>query len=231
MPAALSLAVHDAFAPEQRRALLFSLGLALALLVLLWVASSALIAAIHVSALPWLDAVIHVFGSLAALFVAWTLFPAMTALVLGLFLDGLVASIERAHYPELPPARRIGIGEAIGSGLRLALLALVLNLLVLPLYLFPGINLILYYGLNGYLVGREYFTLVALRRMDALGVRTMWRRRRGPLIFAGAIIVLLLSLPFVNLVAPLIGAAFMLHLFERLRPRAPAAGVGAQAPP
>lgn len=227
MFAAFSLAVSDAFAPEQRRPLLLSLGLALMLFAGLWIAASALLAGIHVSGILWLDAVIDVFGSLAAFFLAWALFPAMTALVLGLFLERVVAAIERAHYPGLPPARRIGVGEAIGSGLRLAALALVLNLLVLPLYLLPGVNLVLYYGLNGYLVGREYFETIALRRMERRGVRALWRWRRGQLTLAGAIIAFLLSLPFVNLVAPLIGASFMLHLFERLRRRAPSRPVGA----
>jgi uncharacterized protein involved in cysteine biosynthesis len=45
----------------------------------------------------------------------------------------------------------------------------------------------------------------------------MWRRYRARLVVAGAIIALLLSIPIVNLAAPLIGVAFMLHLFERLR--------------
>jgi CysZ protein len=221
MFAAFSRALGDTFAAEQRRFLLLSLGLALALLVVLWIAASALIAGLHVSGISWLNSVINVLGSLAALMIAWTLFPAMATLVLGLFLDRVIASIERVHYPDLPPARRIGIGKAIASGLRLFLLALVLNLVLLPLYLLPGVNLVLYYGLNGYLVGREYFELIALRRMEPSEMRALWQRRRGQLVLAGAVIAFLLSLPFVNLVAPLTGAAFMLHLFEGLRRRAP----------
>jgi uncharacterized protein involved in cysteine biosynthesis len=222
MLAAFTLAVGDAFAPEQRRALLLSLGLALLLLAGLWVAAAFLIDGIQIGAFAWLASAIHVLGDVAALVVAWMLFPAMTALVLGFFLDGVIASIERAHYPGLPPARRIGVGEAVTSALRLVVLACVLNLVVLPLYLLPGLNLVIYYGLNGYLVGREYFELIALRRMDRRAARLLWRWRRGSLLLAGVAIAFLLSLPFVNLVAPVIGAAFLLHLFERLRRAAPA---------
>lgn len=222
MLAAFSLALGDVVAPTQRRALLLSLGLALLLLCALWLAATALVMAIHVSGLPGVDTLFHVFGSLAALILAWILFPAMTMVVLGFFLDQVITAIEREHYPGLPPARRIGIGEAVSSGLRLALFALVLNLLVLPLYLIPGLNLVLYYGLNGYLVGREYFELIAMRRMERRTLRALWRGRRSQLVLAGAVIAFLLSVPLVNLVAPLIGAAFMLHLFERLRSTAPA---------
>lgn len=224
MLAALFLALGDAFAPEQRRSLLLSLGLAFVLLAGLWIAAAALLAGAHVSGFQWLDTVIDVLGSAAALFIAWMLFPATTMLVLGFFLDRVATAIERAHYPGMPPARQIGIGEAITSGFQLVVLALALNLVALPLYLVPVVNLIVYYGLNGYLVGREYFETIAQRRLERDGVRAMWRRHRGKLILAGIIIALLLSIPLFNFIAPLVGVAFVLHLFERLRRTPSAAG-------
>jgi uncharacterized protein involved in cysteine biosynthesis len=48
----------------------------------------------------------------------------------------------------------------------------------------------------------------------------MWRWHRGRLVLAGVVIVFLLSLPLFNLVAPVVAAAFMLHVFEGAR-RAP----------
>ena len=36
----------------------------------------------------------------------------------------------------------------------------------LPLYLVPVLNVIVFYGINAYLLGREYFEMVALRRLD-----------------------------------------------------------------
>jgi uncharacterized protein involved in cysteine biosynthesis len=219
---ALFLALSDALAPAERQALLLSLVGTLLLLLALWLGASLLLMALHLSGISWLDTVINVLGSLAGLFVAWLLFPAMSMLVLGFFLDRVIASIERRHYPALPPARRIGFAESIGSALRLALLSLALNLVILPLYLLPVVNLVIFYGVNGYLVGREYFASVALRRLDAAGVLSMWRRYRFRLLLAGLIIAFLLSLPLVNFVAPLIGVAFMLHLFEDIRHREPA---------
>ena len=214
---AFSLAVADTFAPEQRRPLFLSLGLALALLVALWIGASVLIDGIRVSGLAWLDWAAHVFGSLAALAVAWILYPAMSMLILGFFLDGVIAALERAHYPALPPVRRIGLTEAAVSGLRLAGLAIVINLVILPLYFAPAVGQVAYYGLNGWLVGREYFDQVALRRLERREALALWRAQHGAVIAAGVVIALLLSVPFVNLVAPLTGAAFMLHRFEALR--------------
>ena len=214
---ALALAIEDAARPAQRRALLLSVLLALGLLALAWLTLTALLASERVVGISWLDGAIAALGSVAALALAWMLFPALTLLVLGFFLDGILAAVERQHYPALDPPRPVGLGAALASALRILALTLILNLLALPLYLIPAINFLVYYGLNGYLVGREYFELVALRRMDGAAARGMWRRHRGTLILAGMIVVFLLSLPLVNLVAPVVAAAFMLHLIEALR--------------
>jgi uncharacterized protein involved in cysteine biosynthesis len=218
MGSALSLAVADAFAPAERRLLLLTVGGTIALLIGLWFGASVVIAALHVTGWHWLNIAIDVLGSAATLFIAWLIFPSMAILMLGFFLDRVIASVESRHYPELPAPRTIGIGASLAGAIRLAALALLLNVLALPLYLFfPLVNIVLFFGLNGYLIGREYFEAVAVRRLERPLVRAMWRHFRVRLVIAGAIIAFLLSVPVLNLAAPLIGVAFMLHLFERLR--------------
>ena len=75
----------------------------------------------------------------------------------------------------------------------------------------------LYLALNGYLLGREYFELVAGRRLPWSTVRALRQRTRARLWLAGAVIALLLTVPVLNLVAPVVAVAFMVHLFEGLR--------------
>jgi len=216
MGRALSLAVTDAFA--ERKLLVLTVAGTFLLLIALWLGASMLIAALHVTGLHWLNLAIDVLGSVAALFIAWLVFPTMALLILGFFLDRVIAAVERRHYPGLPEARAIGLHEAVMSAIRLALLALLLNLLALPLYLFlPVVNVMLFFALNGYLVGREYFEAVAYRRLDRVAVKALWRRYRVRFVIAGAVVAFLLSVPVLNLAVPLIGVAFMLHLFEPLR--------------
>ena len=101
--------------------------------------------------------------------------------------------------------------------LRLAALTLVLNLLALPIYLLvPGINLFLFLALNGYLFGRGYFEVIALRRLDVGEARSVRSRFAGRIFLGGVVIAGLFALPLVNLVAPVIATAFMLHIFEAL---------------
>ncbi|HLI22006.1 MAG TPA: hypothetical protein VKV32_12855, partial [Stellaceae bacterium] len=112
MGRAFSLAVGDALAPAERRFLLLTIAGTVLLLLALWLGASLLLAALPLTGFHWLNIAIDVLGSAAALFVAWLVLPAMTILILGFFLDRIIASIEARHYPDLPEPRRIGIGAS-----------------------------------------------------------------------------------------------------------------------
>jgi uncharacterized protein involved in cysteine biosynthesis len=58
---------------------------------------------------------------------------------------------------------------------------------------------------------------VAVRRLTHDQVRTLRRRHRGRLTTAGVVITVMLTIPLVNLLAPVVATAFMVHVFERLR--------------
>jgi CysZ protein len=110
---------------------------------------------------------------------SWLLFPAAVTAIMSFFLERIAATVEALDYPGRGPPRRQRIGETIASTLRLTGLTLLLNLLALPVYLLvPGINLFLF------LLGREYFEVVALRRLDAAATRAA-RNRFGLRVFLG----------------------------------------------
>jgi uncharacterized protein involved in cysteine biosynthesis len=140
----------------------------------------------------------------------------MVTAVLGLVGDRIIDAVEARHYPSLGPGRDAGLVESIPAALRLAVLAVVANLLALPLYLVPGLNLVVVLLLNGYLLGREYFEMVAVRRMPAAEARTLRRRHAGEVLAAGLVVAAILLIPFVNLVTPIVGMALMTHRFHRL---------------
>jgi CysZ protein len=60
---------------------------------------------------------------------------------------------------------------------------------------------------------------VAGRYRSRAEVDAMRLRHRGDLWLAGVVIVLLLTIPLVNLIVPIVATAFMVHIFKRL-PRA-----------
>ncbi len=165
----------------------------------------------------WVDGAIDLLGGLVVLLLAWLLFPATVGMVSSFFLDEVVDRVEARHYPFLPPPRHSGWVTEMGTALRFLALVLAVNIVALPLYLAaPGLNLMVFYTINGYLLGREYFELVANRRMDRREARAL--RRAHPLkpFSAGVIIAFLSSIPFVNLLVPVLASAFMVHVFQSM---------------
>ncbi len=135
----------------------------------------------------------------------------------GLFLDDIAAAVEARHYPHLPPARRLGLAEALVETLNLTGLIVALNLLALFLFAVTGpVYILLFWALNGVLLGREYFTLVAQRRLPSPEVVALRRRNRLAIWAAGVLMAVPLTLPLANLVVPVLGAATFTHLFHRL---------------
>lgn len=219
MVAALMRAFAALPAPALRRVVGLSLVLAAASFLVLWLTVGAVL--YDTAWFSWrpLDWLVDLFGGLAVLALSWLLFPTVLSAIMSLFVDGVAAAVEARDYPGRGPARRAPWGETVLVMLRLSGAGIALNLLALPIYLLlPGINLLLFLVVNGYLLGRGYFEAVALRRLDAGSVRVVRRRFAGRIFFGGVAIAAVFALPVVNLVAPVIATAFMVHVFEGLPP-------------
>ncbi len=164
----------------------------------------------------WADTLVTVFGGVAVAVLAVLLFPGAMIAVQGVLLDDAAEAVEMRHYPNVSAAAPT-LAVSVWASLRLALATVLLNLLVLPLYFIPLVNLVVFYALNGYLYGREYFELVALRRMSADEAKAMRKRHSGGLFMVGLISAGLFSIPIVGWFMPAVVAAFMVHVFEGLR--------------
>jgi CysZ protein len=220
---ALARALADLFSPPLRRVVGLSLAIAIASFTIVWIAAA--LALDHMTWISWrpLHWLVDLLGMVGVLVMSWLIFPAVVTMVMGFFLDRVAAAIEARDYPGRGPPRRSSIRETVSVSVRLMLLTIILNLLALPIYvLAPGINLFVFLGLNGYLFGRGYFEVVALRRLDSDAARALRHRFGGRVFVGGVMIAGLFALPFVNLVAPVIAIALMLHLFESLPRDAPA---------
>ena len=202
--------------PRFRRVVLLSCLLAALLLAAL--AAGAGWALGGLTGTGWLDLAAGLAGGIAAFAAGAMLFPAAAAALQGLFLESATRAVEARHYLNLGSTNKQGWGETLRQTLFFVGSALGLNLLLLPVWLFaPPVGLLLFWLLNGWLCGREYFEAAALRRLDADDARALHRRYRYRIWLSGIVVAWLMTVPFVNLAAPAIGTAFMLHRFERLR--------------
>lgn len=214
---AFAKALRQLTDPAMRRALLVSVGLSLLVFVLVWLGVAWALAHFTLFQTGWLETAIDVLGGVATLAVSWFLFPAVVSTTTGFFLDGVAEAVERRHYPMLPPARAQPLPEMLGSSAKFFATLLVLNIVVLLFLLIPPLFPFVFYGVNGYLLGREYFEVVAARRLDPSAARALRRRHSRTMFAAGVLLALLLTVPLVNLLAPLLGTAAMVHLFTKMQ--------------
>jgi CysZ protein len=138
----------------------------------------------------------------------------------GLYLDDIAAQVERTNYPADPPGREMPVGQAIASGLKFFVVVLAVNLIALFLLLVPGVNLIAFYVGNGYLLGREYFEMVATRHLSPEAARALRKANAGFVTAGGLVIAALASVPILNLLTPLFATAFMVRIYKQLAARA-----------
>ena len=219
MIADLSKAIAQLSDPKLRNAIILSVIASLILIAAFGFLAWLLVGALSNFGWDWVNELVAWLGAIAVVVIAPIFFPSAANVISGLFLDQVADAVDARHYPDMGPGRSTGVAEAIAGSLRLLLIAVVLNLLALPIYLLlPGINLVLFYGLNGYLLGREFFEAVAQRRLDAKEARTLRKRNRIRSLSAGVVIAFLATIPIVNLTVPVLATAFMVHVVRRLLP-------------
>ncbi|MFZ1661136.1 MAG: EI24 domain-containing protein [Paracoccaceae bacterium] len=174
-------------------------------------------------ALPWVGQVDWI-GAIAGwgaflLFIGLSVFlmVPVAALFSGFFLESVADAVEDRHYPGLPPARPEPVVAAILGAVKFFAVILGVNLVALVLYFFVGpFGPLLFWAVNGYLLGREYFETVATRRIGRQGAVALRRANAGTVWLAGALMAAPLSLPLVNLFVPVLGVATFTHIFHRL---------------
>lgn len=220
------------FAPETRSVFWKVLGLTILALVALWFAVREVFIWL---ALPWIDTlmpgtpvwagwltfVLGIFASLGLALALALLLAPVTALIAGFFLDDVADVIEKRDYPNEPPGRPLPLGEAIAGSLKFLGVVILGNLLALVLLLVPGVNLVAFFLVNGYLLGREFFEFAAMRYRAPAEARLFREKHRSTVFLAGLLLAGFLAVPFVNLLTPLFAAGLMVHLHKRLSARDP----------
>ncbi|CCM77409.1 sulfate transporter family protein [Rhizobium mesoamericanum] len=222
---AARLSLINLLAAETRSVFWKVLGLTLLVLVGLWLAlRSAFISFVF----PWIDSFFpampdwagwlgFVFAIVAgiglALGLALLLSP-VTALIASLFLDDVAAVVEKRDYPSDPPGTPMPLGPALVSSIKFLGVVIAGNLIALFLLFVPGINLIAFFFVNGYLLGREFFEFAAMRFRSPEEARLFRAKHATTVFLAGLVVAAFLAIPIVNLLTPLFAAGLMVHLHK-----------------
>ncbi|WP_374333152.1 EI24 domain-containing protein [Aestuariivirga sp.] len=213
-------AIGDLFSPEFRSVLLKALGLTIALFIAVLVIAEMLIASFTHFSWPWADRLLELGTGLALLVAFFFLMSPVTAAFAGLFLDQIAEKVEERHYPWDPRGTPLPVGRALLLAVQFFIVVLVVNLAVLPMVFF-GVGAFVLVAVNAYLIGREYFEMVAMRHMPVEEAKLL-RRENSPTVFIAAILPAVMSLvPVVNLAVPLFSTAYFTHLFKSVQASSP----------
>lgn len=157
----------------------------------------------------------------AMLVLSAVLMVPVAALVVGFFLDDVAAAVEAEHYPELAGVSELPLSVQVLDGVKFLGVVLAANLLAVLAYLvLAPLAPFIFWAVNGYLLGREYFQLVAMRRIGPDRAAALRRLHAGRVWLAGVLMVIPLSVPLVNLLVPVLGVAVFTHQYHRLAPDA-----------
>jgi uncharacterized protein involved in cysteine biosynthesis len=217
--------------PRFRKVLVLGVGLTLALLVglyagILWVVQRAVgdsTTLPFLGEVTWLGDLLS--GASLVLMIVLSVFlmvPVASAIT-SMFLDEVAHAVEDKHYPDLPPAHSVPLVEALRDTINFLGVIIGANTLALILYaIFTPFAPLIFVALNGYLLGMEYFQLAAMRRVGRAAAKQLRRKHRMTIWTAGILMALPLSVPVVNLLIPILGAATFTHIYHVIQARSQA---------
>ena len=212
--------------PKFRGVMLTAVGAAAATLVILTMILNAYWPESYAVGWEWLDE----FGDWIASAGFWAvvavgsyfLFPGIVTMVMSVLADQIAGAVEEEYYPNRPGTRKVPVSDVMWSAAKLTMLMVFINLLAAIPYLILFFvtastgALALFIAINGYLLGREYYEMVAIRHVNQRAVTTSRITHSGKIFVVGAMIAGMFLVPFLNILAPIIGAAMMTHIVHQL---------------
>ena len=142
----------------------------------------------------------------------------LMAVIGSIYSEEIAHHVEKKHYPNRVGHRSVGVAESIKTGGRLLFKSLVVNILLTPIYIvggfFPIISVIIFFGVNGYLLSNELFEIVASRHLGRGDRVLFWKANRGGGIFIGVMMICLSTVPLLNLISAMLGVIITTHFFQ-----------------
>ncbi|MDO5704492.1 MAG: EI24 domain-containing protein [Paracoccus sp. (in: a-proteobacteria)] len=149
--------------------------------------------------------------------IGFFLMAPVAAAFAGLFSEQVADAVEDTHYPA---ARGQPLDFMDGLLESLAVMGAVIGVALLSLLTMPILgpfSPVLFYGANGWLLGREFFQMAARRHLHEPEATALRKINNARITWAGVLIALLLTVPVVNIVVPVLAAATFTHLFHLIR--------------
>ena len=221
---AARLSASEILTPRFRKVVWKSVGMTILLFIGMWFAlesASSTLLTPFIGPWPWLTTAIAWLLGAGVLVGAGFLLAPVTAIFAGFFIDDIAQHVEETHYSEDQPGKAVPLDISIWLALKFTVLVILANLFALLLVLLPGINFAIFFFVNGYLLGREFFQFAAMRFRTEREAALLRKKNSLVVFAAGLLIAALMSVPIVNLFTPVFAAGMMVHLHKMISARQP----------
>lgn len=218
--------MSQVFEPPFRAIFWKMLGYTLGILVVIWIGLQTVVGQLLGLAaaeygnggswIAWAEWSVSILTGIGAVFALGFLIAPISALLAGLFQDEIADILEARDYPADRPGQALPLAQSIVQTIKFTGVVILGNLFALLLLLVPGVNLVAFFLVNGYLLGREFFEFAAMRFLPPAEARAFRRARGGTVFLGGLVIACLLAVPVLNLVTPIFATIFMIHIYKIL---------------
>ncbi len=167
--------------------------------------------------IAWLSNLLSGFVLVAMIGASVFLMIPVAALFLGVMLEPIAGAVEAKHYAHLDPPAPRPISEQLKEAVLFMCILIVVNLIGLVIYFASTLLApVIFWIVNGILLGREYFQVVAMRWLGREGANKMRAKHRWQIWMAGFLMAVPLTIPVINILVPILGVATFTHMFHRL---------------
>ncbi|NRA86512.1 MAG: EI24 domain-containing protein [Rhizobiales bacterium] len=215
----ISTTISDLFSKPFRGVLIKSLGLTLLLLVGALIVIPSLAANTGWSPFDGSGAVFGILAGFVTFLLMGYLIVPITALFAGLFLDDIADVVEGQHYSHKPKGIPMPLSQSLWIAIKFMLIVIATNIVLIPFIFLGGLGFVLIYVVNGYLLGREYFELAALRHHTVADTKFLRSQNKGMIYGAGILVAFLATIPILNLFVPIFGTSLLVHVFHKAEDR------------
>ena len=164
----------------------------------------------------WWGWLASILGGVASAVLALWLFVPAAVVIASLYIERVAEAVDRRYYPWLPEPRGASLAVQTWDGIALGGKVLLWQVVtLLRAVTLPGLGLVLGWLIAGWAVGRGLFVAVAMRRMGRLEAQHLYARRRPAVLAQGVLLALAGTVPLLNLLVPVLGAAAMVHVLNR----------------
>lgn len=164
----------------------------------------------------WLGWLAGAAGALGTVVASLWLFLPLATVIASLFVERISAAVEARWYPGLPPAKPASLLAQAGDGVTLGVRVLAMQAVALVATLVPPhvTGLAVGWAVASWAVGRGLFVPVAMLRMDRPAALRLYRHMRLDVLLLGGLMTAAGLVPILNLFAPVLGVAAMVHLMH-----------------